>query len=182
MLAYTWHEKSASLVDKSLSHDFFFCLQSERAFTPPLMARMGLGEQPDPSNITAPVMTSFNNESWAQAVKHLSAHPINGLRFTSYRSGCQMPFPLFAPPPPPSPTSLPPLPPGRHPPFPLRSLIPASAQPACVIMNHSVDHCLQFCPAVYGCRTHHSIIACIWHHHQPSEILLHLQVSAHVTH
>lgn len=60
-------------------------LQSERAFTPPLVARMGKREQPDPSNITAPVMTSFHNESWTKAVEHLSAHPVNGLRFTSYR-------------------------------------------------------------------------------------------------
>ena len=57
----------------------------ERAFTPPLMARMGDGSAPDPHNITAPAMTSFNMGSWDSAVRALSAHPLGGLRFSSFR-------------------------------------------------------------------------------------------------
>ena len=60
-------------------------LQMERAFTPPLMARMGRGDQPDPHNISDPVMTSFHNASWAATVEQLEAHPLGGLRFTSFR-------------------------------------------------------------------------------------------------
>ena len=58
----------------------------ERAFTPPLLARMGEGSWPDPSNITSPVMTAFNDASWQAATKQLSAHPMGGLRFSSIRS------------------------------------------------------------------------------------------------
>ena len=57
----------------------------ERAFTPPLMARMGTGEQPDPHNISHPAMTSFHAQSWATTVERLEAHPLGGLRFTSFR-------------------------------------------------------------------------------------------------
>ena len=60
-------------------------LQMERAFTPPLMARMGTGEQPDPHNISHPAMTSFHAQSWATTVERLQAHPLGGLRFTSFR-------------------------------------------------------------------------------------------------
>ena len=58
----------------------------ERAFTPPLLARMGEGSWPDPNNITTPVMTAFNDASWQAATKQLSAHPMGGLRFSSFRS------------------------------------------------------------------------------------------------
>ncbi|KAL0046150.1 hypothetical protein WJX82_004061 [Trebouxia sp. C0006] len=60
-------------------------LQMERAFTPPLMAHMGTGEQPDPHNISHPAMTSFHPQSWATTVERLEAHPLGGLRFTSFR-------------------------------------------------------------------------------------------------
>ena len=59
--------------------------QMERAFTPPLMANMGTGDWPDPHNISSPVMTSFHHQSWVAAVEALSAHPIAGLCFSSFR-------------------------------------------------------------------------------------------------
>ena len=57
----------------------------ERAFTPPLMANMGTGDWPDPHNISSPVMTSFHHQSWVAALEALSAHPIGGLCFSSFR-------------------------------------------------------------------------------------------------
>lgn len=60
-------------------------LQTERAFTPPLLARMGGGDEPDPRNISHPTMTSFNQHSWAAVTEHISAHPVGGLRFSSFR-------------------------------------------------------------------------------------------------
>jgi hypothetical protein len=60
-------------------------LQTERAFTPPLLARMGGGDEPDPRNITHPNMTSFNQQSWTAVTEDISAHPVGGLRFSSFR-------------------------------------------------------------------------------------------------
>ena len=56
-----------------------------RAFTTPLVARMGNKLLPDPRNITNPVRASFNQSEWARVAEDLSAHPIGGLRFSSYR-------------------------------------------------------------------------------------------------
>lgn len=71
---------------QALCSDALECaLQMERAFTPPLLARMGDGAAPDPNNITRPVMTSFNDASWQSASKALSAHHMGGLRFSSFR-------------------------------------------------------------------------------------------------
>ncbi len=60
-------------------------LQTERAFTPPLLARMGGGSEPDPQNISHPSMTCFNQHSWAAVTEQISAHPVGGLRFSSFR-------------------------------------------------------------------------------------------------
>ncbi|KAL0019247.1 hypothetical protein WJX79_010983 [Trebouxia sp. C0005] len=60
-------------------------LQTERAFTPPLLANMGHGDEPDIRNITNPRTTSFNSQSWAAVVEEVSAHPVGGLRFSSFR-------------------------------------------------------------------------------------------------
>ena len=60
-------------------------VQTERAFTPPLLARMGFAEEPNPRNITQPSMTSFNQQSWEAVTEEVSAHPVGGLRFTSFR-------------------------------------------------------------------------------------------------
>ena len=46
---------------------------------------MGMGNQPDPRNISNPRQISFNAESWAAVVEEISAHKIGGLRFTSFR-------------------------------------------------------------------------------------------------
>ena len=62
-----------------------FVLQTERAFTPPLVAIMGNGTEPNPRNISSPKMTSFNPQSWAAVTEEMSAHPIGGLRFSSFR-------------------------------------------------------------------------------------------------
>ena len=68
------------------SVDGVFGLQTERAFTPPLLARMGVGGEPDPRNISHPNMTTFNQQSWQAATEEVSAHPLAGLRFSSFRS------------------------------------------------------------------------------------------------
>ena len=60
-------------------------MQTERAFTPPLLAFMGRGDEPDIRNITNPRSTSFNSQSWAAVVEEVSAHPVGGLRFSSFR-------------------------------------------------------------------------------------------------
>ncbi|KAL0049112.1 hypothetical protein WJX82_006790 [Trebouxia sp. C0006] len=60
-------------------------LQTERAFTPPMLAHMGRGDEPDIRNITNPRTTSFNSQSWAAVVEEVSAHPLGGLRFSSFR-------------------------------------------------------------------------------------------------
>ena len=60
-------------------------LQTERAFTPPLLANMGDGGEPDIRNITSPRLTSFNNLSWAAVTEEVSAHSVGGLRFSSFR-------------------------------------------------------------------------------------------------
>lgn len=60
-------------------------LQTERAFTPPLLANMGTGGEPDIRNITSPRLTSFNNLSWAAVTEEVSAHSVGGLRFSSFR-------------------------------------------------------------------------------------------------
>ncbi len=67
-------------------------LQTERAFTPPLLARMGGGDEPDPQNISHPSMTSFNQHSWADVTEQISAHPVGGLRFSSFRWALPHPF------------------------------------------------------------------------------------------
>ena len=60
-------------------------MQTERAFTPPLLANMGTGAEPDTRRILNPRMLSFNAQSWARVVEEVSAHPVGGLRFTSFR-------------------------------------------------------------------------------------------------
>ncbi|KAL0031621.1 hypothetical protein WJX77_010215 [Trebouxia sp. C0004] len=60
-------------------------LQTERAFTPPLLANMGRGDEPEIRNITNPRSTSFNSQSWAAVTEEVSAHPVGGLRFSSFR-------------------------------------------------------------------------------------------------
>ena len=58
----------------------------QRAYNEPLIAHFGYDSLPDPQNITHHSVVTYNQASWAATVEMVGAHPLGGLRFTSFRS------------------------------------------------------------------------------------------------